>query len=305
MKKIVWILALIVLFFVGDRIGGFILNKLTDSSQFRYSRLYSGTAESDILLVGNSRGLIFYQPYIEKITGKKTFNMSYNGMPIDLAKTLIQDYVDQYPTPKLMILDVTMCDRVNKQLIAGYNMYSPYSARMDSLMLSVNPKVGYAGKLSHLYRYNSEVFQRTLFHLNKTDEDWLLDRVINDFMVDNIDQVDTFSMDLNDPKTEEDEEAYVFQNLKETVDFATSKGIKVQLVINPYYPGYAKKINNLSEFRKKMEKVVGMTITDYSLAVKDRDGFGDYQHLNKKGARLFIDKMYQDGVFEFPISENR
>ena len=30
-------------------------------------------------------------------------------MSIDLAKVLVQDYLDRYPAPKVMILDITIC----------------------------------------------------------------------------------------------------------------------------------------------------------------------------------------------------
>jgi len=88
--------------------------------------MYQGKAAADILLVGNSRGLIFYQPYIEEITGKSTFNVSYNGMPIDLGQTLVEDYFANYKAPETMILDVTMCDRENTKLISGFNLYKSF-----------------------------------------------------------------------------------------------------------------------------------------------------------------------------------
>ena len=88
MKKSFWILGLILLFFIGDRVGGHLLKRIADQSQFRYSWLYSKNAKSDILFVGNSRGLMFYQPYIEEKTNFSTLNLSYNGMPMNLANLL-------------------------------------------------------------------------------------------------------------------------------------------------------------------------------------------------------------------------
>ena len=73
MKKIYWILAIIALFFIGDRVGGYIVKQVVLKSQFRYSRMYKGEAKADILLVGNSRGLSFFQPTIEEFTKKETF----------------------------------------------------------------------------------------------------------------------------------------------------------------------------------------------------------------------------------------
>lgn len=297
MKKILWILAVLVLFFVGDRIAGFVLKKMTMSSQFRYARLYQDKAQSDILFVGNSRGLIFYQPYAEEISKLETFNLSYNGMPMDLANVMVQDYFEKYKAPKHMIVDVTICDRDNKQLISSFNLYTPFSKRLDALMKTRNPKVHYGGKLSHLYRHNSEVFQRGLVYLNKSDEDWLLDRVITDFLVEDVKNLEPYIIDADDKKTEDvNEEKYLMEELAAMVKLAQSKGTKVSLVINPYFPAFADKMTNLQEFKTKIEKATGLAVVDYSKAVTDTKGFGDYQHLNKYGAKLFLDQLKKDKI---------
>jgi len=309
-KKLYWVFIVIILFFAGDRLFGWVLKQLTEKSQFRYTRLYQGSAESDILLVGNSRGLIFYQPYIEEITGSKTLNISYNGMPIDLAEVLVKDYLEKYPAPKQMILDVSMCDRLNKSLISGFNLYTPYSPRMYDLIHLNDTTGAVAGKIFHLYRYNSEIFQRSMFYLNKTDEDWLLDRVINDAMVAGITDYkpDTIKLEMGKtvkgkkskiPFFKNEEDRYVegvMEHLAATVNFAKAKGVDVQLVINPYYPPYLDKLVNLDQLKAAAEKATGMKVHDYSRSVTDREGFGDYQHLNKAGSRIFLDKLKADGI---------
>lgn len=287
MKRIFWILALVVLFFAGDRISGWVLKQLTMSSQFRYSRMYKGEAKSDILLVGNSRGLIFYQPYIEEITGKSTFNISYNGMPMDLGRVLVEDYLDKYPAPEQMIVDVTMCDRKNSQLVTGFNLYAPYSEKLFELIKKDDQSSAYAGKLSHLYLHNSEIFQRALYHLKKSDEAWLLDREITDFLVKDVVNMEPYTIDLQDE---------LLSELNETIQYAQSKGVKVQLVINPYFPAFAKRITNLKNFRTRIENATGLKVHNYATAIKEVKGFGDYQHLNKKGSRLYLDRLKKDGL---------
>ncbi|MBK8194740.1 MAG: hypothetical protein IPK76_16540 [Lewinellaceae bacterium] len=100
MKHLLWFSGFLMLLLAGDRLGGVLLQRQADASLFRYSRLYRGEAGADLLFVGNSRGLTFYQPFIEEKTGLRTFNMSYNGLPADLARVLVQDYLDRYPAPK-------------------------------------------------------------------------------------------------------------------------------------------------------------------------------------------------------------
>lgn len=293
MKKLIWIFALIVLTFTGDRLGGWVLKQQVEKSQFRYSRLYTQRAQADILLVGNSRGLIFYEPYIEEITGLKTFNLSYNGMSIDLMRNLVEDYFEKYDAPQRMIVDVTMCDRINDQLTSGFNTYSAYSERLQKLIFERGGNMGYGAQFSHLFRYNSEIFQRALFYLNKTDKDWLLDRVINKNMVAEAGNLEAYTIDLEPDSTDLE---YLPANLKAMIAVAQAKGTEVHLVINPYYPAFAKKIENLESFKTKIETFTGLKVKDYSSSILEEKGFGDYQHLNKYGARLYLDQLKKDGI---------
>ncbi|MBK8428879.1 MAG: hypothetical protein IPL27_24315 [Lewinellaceae bacterium] len=146
LKRTGWYIAFLIVLLAGDRTAGYLLQQQVAQSQFRYSRMYHGTAGADILLLGNSRGLTFYQPYIEEKTGLKTFNLSYNGLPMDVAKVLVQDYLERYPAPKRMLIDITGCDRTNDELMAGFLAYSGQSFRLDTLIHNKLEKVWWGGK---------------------------------------------------------------------------------------------------------------------------------------------------------------
>jgi hypothetical protein len=249
-KQLIWICAFLALAFLGDRLVGSFLRNLTQTSQFRYSRLYHSNETADILFVGNSRGLNFYQPEVERLIGQKTMNLSYNGMPADLAKTLVMDYLDRHVPPKVMVVDVTLCDRYNESLKTSMNLYVPFSRRIGDLIYNSvainlkNPysvevdttdvyagrKVYYGGKLSQLFQHNSEIFQRVLYHRNKTDNDWIVDRVISESATKDTAfrsyQVRMFPVMVN--------------HLKEMIDYAKEKGVVVKLVINPYYAPFCR-----------------------------------------------------------------
>ena len=284
-----WILAVLVLFVAGDRMGGLLLEKVADSSQFRYSRLYNGKAAASTLLVGNSRGLCLYQPYIEEKTGRSTFNISYNGMPVNLARALLEDYYAEYPAPEQMLLDVTLCDRINNPLISGFQYYAADSEPLKALLEDSLPKAYWAGQVTHLYRYNSEVFQRTLFYLNKSDEGWLLDRVISPDMIAEVDKADSYLWETP---------GNLLDDLVKIVELAESKGTRVQLIISPYFPAFAKKFRKFEEWKTEVEERTGKKIKDYSLAFEDPAYFGDFQHLNIAGAVVYIDKMLEDGTLK-------
>ena len=79
---------------------------------------------------------------------------------------------------------------------------------------------------------------------------------------------------------------------------AQSKGVEVQLVINPYYPPFAAKITNLEDMKQKFSEAVGLPVHDYSSAVTNIEGFGDYQHLNKSGSKEFLDRLAEDNILD-------
>lgn len=286
MKHLGWYVAFLVVLLAGDRAGGYLLQQQVAKSQFRYSRMYRGDAAADILLLGNSRGLTFYQPYIEEKTGLKTFNLSYNGLPMDVAKVLVQDYLERYPAPKRLVIDITGCDRTNDELMAGFLTYSDQSFRLDSLIHNKLKKVWRGGQVSALFRYNNEIFQRALSHRNQTDAGWLLDRVIAPKLAAEVAR-HNYPLDIH---------PYLLQQLKETCAAAQAKGVDVRLVIGPYFPQFAQRVSNLDALKTAAMQLTGLPVTDYSRSLADPSDFGDFMHPNMKGSKKFIDLMRLDGV---------
>lgn len=323
MKKLYWILIVIILFFAGDRLVGFVLKKMIADSQFRYSKMYRGEADCDILFMGNSRGLGFYQPYIEEVTGKKTFNLSYNALPLNVGRIFLEDYLKHNKTPEILVLDITMMNRVDTTLVNGFNVYTPYSDGLGELIKDHSKNVFYGGKFSHLYLHNSEIFQRAMFYYSKSDKDWIVDRVINENMINAVDEQKPFYAGPFDWSTE----VMMFNELNKMVKIAKENNIKIKLVVSPFFPPFVDKIVNFEHLQKRVRmatsddfqsssffppfvnRVVkkdslpngmttGMEFYNYADAVQDPTGFGDYQHVNIKGAKIYIDKMKADGIFD-------
>ncbi len=283
-----WVLACLLLTFAGDRGGGVLLEKIVAESQFRYSRLYRGDAGCDLLFMGNSRGLIFYQPYIEEKTGLETCNLSYNAMPMSLARVLIMDHLDLNRPPQKLFIDISLIDdRMDENLSTSFNCYATWSERLRTLLRERFPKAWYAGRVSHLYRYNNEVFQRALYYWKRSDEDWLLDRVITPTLQQKVLQQGPFYFRFTQQ---------MLADLKATVEYAKSKGVEVVLLVNPYYPPFASKIANLDELIAAVEDATGLEVHNYYNAIDGVAGFGDYQHLNKEGSRQYLDLLLRDGL---------
>ncbi|RMF31062.1 MAG: hypothetical protein D6765_02330 [Bacteroidetes bacterium] len=273
---------MLLLVILGDRLGGWALQQAVDRSRFRYSRLYTGRAEADILLLGNSRGLAFFQPYVEELSGKRSLNLSYNGLPMDLGRRLLEDYFERYPPPERLFIEVSMCDRENPRLIAAFGPYARHSQRLRRLIADKAPRAHCAGLLSHLYRFNGEVFQRALFYLNRSDEDWLLERTIPPAERRRAAQLPPQTLDLQPAMLEE---------LAAAVRLAQSHGTRVELVLMPYFPDFARKIENLEEALEAVERTTGLPVRNFAEALNDPAFFGDYRHLNRRGSRRFLELL--------------
>ena len=285
---LVWIGLFILVLFTGDRTGAFLANQLVKASGFRYARLYNGEANADILLIGNSRGLCFYQPYLEAQIGIHTLNLSYNAMPLDLMEVLVSDYLSRYPTPQSAWIDITIADRVNPSLIQSFTPFMSFSDSLSRLIRQHSYQTSIATDWSHLYRYNSELFHRSLFYLGVSDEDWLLDRGIGADML---------------AKLTDDYEFYMYyppemiEVLGRLVDLLERKGVEVTLLVNPYFPPFREKIRDLDALIEEVEAYTKKEVLDYSRAVQDTSAFGDFQHLNKKGAKRYMDRLLADSLF--------
>ena len=290
MKPVFWLIGFLLLAGIGDRVGGGMLNELLASSQFRYSRLYAGTAQSDIVLIGNSRGLGFYQPYLEEVTGKTTLNLSYNSLSVDLAAVLIEDYIRLYGSPRLVVIDISICDRVNHELISQFSCYQGFSGNLKGLIRDSIPHTALATSISHLYQYNSEIFQRALYYLQKSDEDWLLDRTITQDLINKVEDP-TYEYHILYP-------AGMPEKLGAITRLLESKSIPYRLVVPPYYPTFRERLTDLDALIQAVQIHTGAKVHDYSTSVTDRSAFGDLQHVNKKGAKAFIAMMKNDGILD-------
>jgi hypothetical protein len=284
----IWIPIFIVLVFLGDRIGGYILMQLESTSNFRFTRLYHQKAACDILIAGNSRGLSFYQPFVEKKSNKKVFSLAYNGMSSSLGHVFIEDYFENYPAPEKLILEVTCADRYNKELVPAFACYTPYSNHLKEYIKEKEPKTYYATKVSHLLRYNSEVFQRSLRYLKNDDRLWLTDRTISEAMQHKSTQLKNISIDLI-PELQ--------SPLAATVKLAQSKGTEVILIVAPFLPNYYDALYNLDDYIDEVEKNTGLKVYNYGGAIQDPKLFGDYFHLNVFGSEQFVSRLHQDQLF--------
>lgn len=282
-----WLPAFLVVLVLGDRLGGAACARMFNNSQFRFARLYNERAAADILLLGNSRGLCFNQPVLEALTGERTFNLSYNAMPVELASVLVHDYLERYPAPRLLLIDVTMADRNNAPLWRQFSMLQPVSERFTEGLQKKAPYHAAACRASHLVQYNSEVFHRSVYYYRQFDNDWLQDRVMAPSVARAVETVDPYPMKiLPDQLTA----------LNRLVETAEAHGVQVELLVAPYYPAYGQRMEDYGKWMKALQDAVDHPVRSYRMEIAEREAFADFQHLNRSGSERYMRMLLEDGV---------
>ena len=267
----------------GDRLLGWCLKKQVSESQFRYSKLYRGDANADILIIGNSRGLNIYLPTVEELTSKKAFSICYNGMPGNLASALTRDYIDRYPNVKTVIVELCMAEMGDEKLLPAFASYMQYSPRIDSLIRSKFYTNWCTSRISHIFQFNNEVFQRSLYYMNHSDDNWTANHSMSKKLIQ---RKDWYAMEFRVDSME-------LQQIKSITDYCRNRSIEVKLVIAPFFPGLA--IKNLELLKNKTEQITGFKVYDYSGVVQNSEGFSDFLHMNLTGCKEFMQVLDRDG----------
>lgn len=284
-----WLVALAIVALVGDRVAAFGLEKLVLHSQLRFSRLYHGGMDNELLIIGNSRGVNgFYAPLIQQRTGARTFNLSYNGMSAIAAEAVLDDYLDHNARPRLIIFEVTNVYSSEDALkdLALFRFVSP---RLAALQHEFHPRIADAFRVSHLIAFNNELFLRSLYYFRSSDQDWVNRGYIDAALIASVDTMHRVTLALP-PRN--------VAALVRSVNRARRDGIAVALIVTPFLPSYRAKFANYPLWKASLQASLGAPILDYSSAVSDDRDFGDRLHLNFTGSRVFLNRLVADGVFD-------
>ncbi len=290
-RRVAMVVAFLVIAFAGDRLLAMGLGALQAQSGFRFSKVYAeGGPPADVLVLGDSRGVNgFYAPALAKATGARVLNLSYNGMGPRLAEAILRDYLDRHPAPKLVLLDPT-CVLARPGLVSELSNYAGRSERLQALIEAEDPTRAAAGRVSHLYRFNTEVFLRALFYLRKSDQTW-----INDYRIG---EAQLQALREAEPKTElPDLDPADLEALGRIVTAARAAGADVRLVIVPYLPLYRRLLTWWPTFVDQLDAATpDAPVLDLSVAFDDVALFADGLHLNRRGAAPMVDALRAAGA---------
>jgi len=285
-------------FFIVDRLLDICFSRLTMQSQIRFSRLYSGAIDADILVLGNSRGVnSIYTPDVENRLGMKTFNLSYNGMGIVLAQSIFEDYLENNPAPSLLVIEATNIN-VDSKLINNLKLYTHYSHRLKELFRTEYPREYAACQLSRLYCYNSEFFLRVLYFIDKNDQTWINRHKVDPGFVSSYmpgPQSGQMFAQISPSK---------LNALLNIIDLAHKNSVEVRILIGPFLPKHILHIPQFSTWKQKLSEALptGYKIWDYSTAITSNIAFADPVHLNYEGSRMLLNMLLGDGFFTTTVA---
>jgi hypothetical protein len=281
-RALLWFAGLAALVLAGDRLFSWVLNRVLLRSQFRYSRLYRGGNDAEVIFLGDSRGVhSFYAPAVQELTGLRAFNLSYNSMSAQIAEAILLDYLDRNPPPRLVIIEIT-CVATHGELISELRTYVGLSSRLSALYSETRPEAAFAGRMFRLFALNSGFYLEALHYMRRSDQDWI-NHAVMPLQQRNAAAGEWWRMPL--PEN--------LAALSRMVRELRGRGIEVRLILAPYRP----RPRNMNEFASVVAQTAGLPIWDYGSALSDPDSFADSIHLNEQGSRELLMKMKNDGVF--------
>jgi hypothetical protein len=282
-RAVVWLMTLLAVVIAGDPLLAMTLHQLLVRSQFRYSRLYRGGNDADVLIFGDSRGVhSFYAPAIEELTGLRALNLSYNSLSPRVAEAVLLDYLEHNRPPRMVIIEPTsvITPGAVKTELRTYGAFSP---RLTALYAEDHPVAARLGRLLWLYPLNSSFFLEALHYLTRSDQTWIHRESMPAAL-----RVPQVQWRLAPVAGEVDA-------LARMVALLQRRGIEVRLVFAPYAP--VKMPANAAEFAAYIERRTHTPVWTYASAVDDLDAFADTVHLNEHGSRAFLRMLVRDGVF--------
>jgi hypothetical protein len=290
----IYLIAVSVAFFALDRVCGIALQQLVKESGFRFSKLYRGGFDADIVVLGNSRAVnAFFVPEMEKRLGQSVFHLGYNGMSTEVCEALFLDYLEHNTQPETLLLEVTNL-HVSNGVLKDLKLFSGMSSRLQSLIERDEPSLSGACRITHLYQFNCELFQRVLFYLGKSDRAW-----INSGQIDSV-----FAANYIPTQEEQDECLYLTDGLNwkalqriETVCY--ERGIELRLIASPYLPEFRQNLIHydewVSHFRAELQQP--NDFYDFTNTLDSSDYYADVLHINRRGSDALLELMMASGVF--------
>jgi hypothetical protein len=285
LRPLAYIGIVALLFFAGDRGLSFVLSELVARSEFRFSRLYDGGLDYDVLVVGNSRAVhSIFAPDLSRGLCHSVFNIAYNGMSPEIEEAIVRDYLDHNDPPEAVLIEVSNVTGGN-DLLNDVRLYADRSPRLQSLLWREAPMTSLWMKVSHLFAFNNELTLRALYYLHHTDQDWILDsgaQISRDVIAH-------LHPELYGQPQLRPAEVAALQRLTE---YLRARHVQLILYVAPYHPAYVRLGPGYRAWLAQLQREIGgPEIVDLSQRLSSDDDFADLVHVNSTGGEAVTAMM--------------
>ncbi len=277
-------------FLIADRGLALVLARVVEASNIRFSALYRGGLTADVVVVGDSRAVnAFNAPMMAARLGKTVFNAGYNGISMVVAEALVADYFDHNQPPKHLLIEVTTLGTDN-DVLKGLSPYMGESTRLHDLLAREAPVMAHALRVSHLYRYNNELFLRALYYLRRSDQAWINQGAMAEVQMQAPRaRKATHPIPVDGPG---------FVALQGILRLCKRRGVQPVLVISPYLPRYLANRPHWNQWVQTLAARLGADVPlhDYSQHLTEPADFADPIHINHRGSQKLLLAILQDGL---------
>lgn len=287
------VLALLVVLVVGDRLAGAVLSTLVMKSANRFAALYNDAGPVDVLVLGNSRADLHFSPkMIRDQAGQSARNLGLGGISTVLAEALLLDHLDAYGPPKVLIIEPSNII-TDPRKVGDMRLFATWSDRIGQLVRADTPEFYWAGRLSSLFNYNTDMFVRVLNDLRARPAE----RLTRAAMPANL------LAELRATPPEQRERLVIRDEnllaLDRILKLARDRGINAHVVMTPYLPDFFQGHPDAAHWKSAITTratATGTPLHDLTGLINDPTLFRDRHHLNRAGAAQLIHALQQRGV---------
>lgn len=296
LRPLAYLALIAALFLAGDRLLSSVLERAISGSEFRYSRLYRGNLNYDVLAIGDSRAVhSIYAPGLSQRLCRSVLNIAYNGMSMEIAEAVLRDYLERNAPPKAVLIEVSNVTRRN-DLLNDMRLYAGEPNHVAALIRRDDAWMAAWMGLSHLYAFNNEMTLRALYYHRRSDQDWVMngDMRMTPEVVAKLNPAN-----YPPPRSRPGNVAA----LKRLVQDLEERHIRPILFIAPYHPAYRRLAPTFAAWERQLQDEIGPAnkIVDLSQALPANDDFADVQHLNMNGSRHMLDLVANGLAAAMPV----
>lgn len=278
---------LVIGWFAFDRGLSFAMQRVLLGSDYRISRIYSGTIDADVVFVGNSRAAhLFDTQQLSVLTCSKVFNLGIDGIDALTQAALVEDYLDKNRRPSLIVFELSNARADEASVVEEFAPFVPFSDRLRRL-IEAEGGWSLAHDVSHLYAFNSPKWWRAAVT-------WFAP----------MDQADPPSYGVLNPRLAQttviDRRWVVGEKniaaVHDAMRYALNHDTKVLATLAPYHVsafGGDQGLQTRYADSVYAQLPEGVTVADLSMSLSRRELFADRVHLNKAGLTELQPKLVE------------